>query len=71
MKYFKPLLIWTNILAQAAIILSGSVLLAYSVFTHTPLKELIDFDWWIGYFVFSMWTARLLTVNKPAREENS
>lgn len=69
MKVFKPLLIWANILAQIAIFFSGLAILGYSWFTQTPLRGLIDFDWWIGFFVFYMWSDRVLTPGKQRQEE--
>jgi hypothetical protein len=67
MSKLKAALIWAIIVIQIAIMLAGFFVLGYSLFTKTPIRDLVDFDWWIGLFVFYLWVAKFSDVKKLSK----
>ena len=50
-KFFN----WFWVVVYALIPLYFLIILLYSVFASTKITELIDYDWWLFFFVFEMW----------------
>jgi len=50
-KFFN----WFWVVVYALIPLYFLIILLYSVFAGVKITELIDYDWWLFFFVFEMW----------------
>ena len=50
-KFFN----WFWVVVYVLIPLYFLIILLYSVFASTKITELIDYDWWLFFFVFEMW----------------
>ena len=50
-KFFN----WFWVVVYTLIPLYFLIILLYSVFASTKITELIDYDWWLFFFVFEMW----------------
>jgi hypothetical protein len=68
MNKLKAFFIWTFIVIQIAIMFGGFFALGYSLFAKVPLRDVVDFDWWIGLFVFYLWTDKFSSVKKLSKE---
>lgn len=50
-KFFN----WFWVVVYTLIPLYFLIILLYSVFASSKITELIDYDWWLFFFVFEMW----------------
>ena len=50
-KFFN----WFWVVVYALIPLYFLIILLYSVFSGVKITELIDYDWWLFFWVFEMW----------------
>ena len=50
-KFFN----WFWVVVYILIPLYFLIILLYSVFGGVKIAELIDYDWWLFFFVFEMW----------------
>ena len=50
-KFFN----WFWVVVYALIPLYFLIILLCSVFAGVKITELIDYDWWLFFFVFEMW----------------
>lgn len=50
-KFFN----WFWVVVYVLIPLYFLIILLYSVFASVKITELIDYDWWLFFFVFEMW----------------
>ena len=50
-KFFN----WFWVVVYILIPLYFLIILLYSVFGGVKITEIIDYDWWLFFFVFEMW----------------
>ena len=50
-KFFN----WFWVVVYVLIPLYFLIILLYSVFAGVKITELINYDWWLFFFVFEMW----------------
>ena len=69
MKMIKKIGIYLLIFAKIIIIFAGLATLLYSLFSKTPIRSLVDLDWWLAFFVFDLWLNNFTTVKLMKEKE--
>jgi len=70
MKNIKKFFVGAFITIQVIALIYLWGLIIYCPFTHTPISNLIDWQWWIFFFTLDLWTAKFLAEKKGITHKN-
>lgn len=69
MKNLKKFFLFVFIAIQILAIFGLWGTAIYSAFTHKPISDYIDWQWWVFFFTLDLWTAKFFAEkNKQVKE---